>query len=61
MHPGYGFLSENYQFSKIIVQNNIIFIGPPDAVRAMGDKISSKKIALKANKLYSWYKQDKES
>ena len=50
VHPGYGFLSENYQFSKLLSKNNIIFIGPPpDAVRAMGDKISSKKIALKAN------------
>ena len=50
VHPGYGFLSENYQFSKLLSKNNIVFIGPPpEAVRAMGDKISSKKIALKAN------------
>ena len=50
VHPGYGFLSENYQFSKLLSKNKIIFIGPPpEAVRAMGDKISSKKIALKAN------------
>ena len=49
VHPGYGFLSENFIFSKLLAKNNIIFIGPPsDAVKAMGDKISSKKIALKA-------------
>ena len=49
VHPGYGFLSENYVFSKMLSKNNIIFIGPPaKAVRAMGDKISSKEIALKA-------------
>ncbi len=49
VHPGYGFLSENHKFSKKLSKNNIIFIGPPaEAVRAMGDKISSKEIALKA-------------
>ncbi|PPR27115.1 MAG: Acetyl-/propionyl-coenzyme A carboxylase alpha chain [Alphaproteobacteria bacterium MarineAlpha9_Bin4] len=49
VHPGYGFLSENYLFSKELSKNNIIFIGPPaNAVKEMGDKISSKKIALKA-------------
>ena len=49
VHPGYGFLSENYLFSKMLSKNNIIFIGPPaKAVRAMGDKISSKEIAFKA-------------
>ena len=49
VHPGYGFLSENFIFSKLLAKNNIIFIGPPsDAVKTMGDKISSKKIALKA-------------
>ena len=49
VHPGYGFLSENYLFSNILSKNNIIFIGPPaKAIKAMGDKISSKKIALRA-------------
>ncbi|MEC8099732.1 MAG: biotin carboxylase N-terminal domain-containing protein [Pseudomonadota bacterium] len=49
VHPGYGFLSENYLFSKLLSKNNIIFIGPPpNAIKAMGDKISSKKIAMKA-------------
>ena len=45
VHPGYGFLSENYSFSRLLEKNNIIFIGPPaDAVKGMGDKISSKKL-----------------
>ncbi len=49
VHPGYGFLSENHLFSNLLEKNNIIFIGPPaKAVKEMGDKISSKKIALKA-------------
>jgi len=49
VHPGYGFLSENYLFSSLLEKNNIIFIGPPaKAVKEMGDKISSKKIAIKA-------------
>ncbi|MDC3024588.1 ATP-grasp domain-containing protein, partial [Alphaproteobacteria bacterium] len=49
VHPGYGFLSENYSFSSLLEKNNIIFIGPPaSAVKKMGDKISSKKIALGA-------------
>ncbi|MDC3057433.1 ATP-grasp domain-containing protein, partial [Alphaproteobacteria bacterium] len=49
VHPGYGFLSENYLFSKNLEKNHIIFIGPPaNAIKEMGDKISSKKIALRA-------------
>ena len=49
VHPGYGFLSENYLFSKALEKNHIIFIGPPaNAIKEMGDKISSKKIALRA-------------
>ena len=44
VHPGYGFLSENYLFSKALEKNHIIFIGPPaNAIKEMGDKISSKK------------------
>ena len=45
---GMVFLSENYLFSKALEKNNIIFIGPPaNAIKEMGDKISSKKIALR--------------
>ncbi len=49
VHPGYGFLSENYEFANMLNKNNIIFIGPPvKAILAMGDKIESRKIAKKA-------------
>lgn len=44
IHPGYGFLSENANFSKICEQNNIKFIGAsPAMIEAMGDKASAKK------------------
>lgn len=50
VHPGYGFLSENGEFRKLLDQNNITFIGPPaEAITAMGDKITSKRIAAEAN------------
>ena len=46
VHPGYGFLSENANFAKILEQNNIKFIGASsDLIRMMGDKIQAKKIA----------------
>jgi len=49
IHPGYGFLSENPEFCKLLEQESIAFIGPPpDAMTAMGDKITSKKIAAEA-------------
>ena len=48
VHPGYGFLSENYNFAKILKDNNIKFVGPsPDVIKKMGDKIEAKKIAKK--------------
>ena len=50
VHPGYGFLSENAHFAKCLAKENIIFIGPPvSAIDAMGDKITSKKIADNAS------------
>ena len=50
VHPGYGFLSENLGFCKLLTDNNIEFIGPPpDAIRAMGSKSESKDIMIKAN------------
>ncbi len=50
VHPGYGFLSENPEFAKALAKENITFIGPPpSAIEAMGDKITSKKIAEEAN------------
>ena len=49
VHPGYGFLSERTSFAQALADNNIAFIGPPiGAIAAMGDKIESKKLALKA-------------
>ena len=49
VHPGYGFLSENAEFCRQLARENIIFIGPPaDAITAMGDKMTSKRIAAGA-------------
>ncbi len=49
VHPGYGFLSENEAFSRTLEEHGIVFIGPKHySVAAMGDKIASKKLALKA-------------
>ena len=46
VHPGYGFLSENYEFAKILEENNIKFIGPSsNLIKMMGDKIQAKKVA----------------
>ncbi len=49
IHPGYGFLSENPEFVDACEKNGIVFIGPSsDIMNAMGDKISSKKLAIEA-------------
>ncbi len=46
VHPGYGFLSENAEFSKRCEEEGIAFIGPKHySIAAMGDKIESKKLA----------------
>ena len=46
IHPGYGFLSENYNFVKILEDHKIKFIGPSSTlINKMGDKIQAKKIA----------------
>ena len=50
IHPGYGFLSENYNFVKALEKEKIKFIGPnKNAITKMGDKIESKNLALKLN------------
>jgi len=49
VHPGYGFLSENAEFREALAAANIVFIGPnARAIEAMGDKITSKKLADEA-------------
>ncbi|MEO0328503.1 MAG: acetyl/propionyl/methylcrotonyl-CoA carboxylase subunit alpha [Pseudomonadota bacterium] len=49
VHPGYGFLSENPKFAEALEKAGIAFIGPPvGAIEAMGDKITSKKLAAEA-------------
>jgi propionyl-CoA carboxylase alpha chain len=49
VHPGYGFLSENKTFPRELSREGVTFIGPrPGAIEAMGDKIESKKLAIKA-------------
>ncbi len=48
VHPGYGFLSENADFARALEEAGIIFIGPsPDAIDALGDKITAKSLARK--------------
>jgi propionyl-CoA carboxylase alpha chain len=49
VHPGYGFLSENPLFAEALDKEGVTFIGPPvNAIQAMGDKITSKKLAAEA-------------
>jgi propionyl-CoA carboxylase alpha chain len=49
VHPGYGFLSENSKFAEALEAEGVAFVGPPKgAIEAMGDKITSKKIAQEA-------------
>jgi len=49
VHPGYGFLSERAEFAQALDKAGVAFIGPPvGAIEAMGDKITSKKLASEA-------------
>ncbi|WP_112321663.1 acetyl-CoA carboxylase biotin carboxylase subunit [Oceanibium sediminis] len=49
VHPGYGFLSERAEFAQALAKEGVAFIGPPvGAIEAMGDKITSKKLAAEA-------------
>ena len=49
VHPGYGFLSERMDFAAALEKEGVVFVGPPSpAIEAMGDKITSKKLAQAA-------------
>ena len=49
VHPGYGFLSENALFAQSVIDAGLAWIGPPpSAIKALGDKVSARKIAAKA-------------
>lgn len=46
IHPGWGFLAENWKFAQMVLDAGLIWIGPPpEVIRMMGDKIQAKVIA----------------
>ncbi len=50
IHPGYGFLSENAEFSRICAEHNIKFIGPNEhMIQSMGDKATARKLMIARN------------
>lgn len=50
IHPGYGFLSENAEFAKKVIEAGIIWIGPPpEVIDSVGDKVSARNLAAVAN------------
>lgn len=50
IHPGYGFLSENSDFAQAVIDAGLIWIGPsPQSIRDLGDKVTARHIAMRAN------------
>lgn len=50
IHPGYGFLSENAEFAAKVIEAGITWIGPPpEVINSVGDKVSARDLAAKAN------------
>jgi acetyl-CoA carboxylase, biotin carboxylase subunit len=49
IHPGYGFLSENFEFAQAVEDAGLIFIGPqPETINLTGDKLAAKRVARQA-------------
>ncbi|GAB4257395.1 MAG: acetyl-CoA carboxylase biotin carboxylase subunit [Deferrisomatales bacterium] len=50
IHPGWGFLAENHEFARRVLDAGLTWIGPPpEVIRAMGDKVEAKRLARRAN------------
>lgn len=50
IHPGYGFLSENADFAQVVIDAGLTWIGPPpQSIRALGDKVTARHIAERAD------------